>query len=152
MTEPTSVTVPVSDEFVNQWKDHFQGLDDAEQLFTYMYQLELVDAALMQAHKQYAAILKSVSDRITRVSLSEGQKSAKFTNGAIEVVDREVAVVKDWDAYYAWLLQDPANRIHGFLHKRAGSTAIAKHRDDTGELPDGTAIETISDIKVKTQQ
>jgi hypothetical protein len=143
--------LPLPETFTSDWEQYIADSNNPNELLEALRDLSAMKEQISGVVSSYSAITEKLEQRIGNLALTADQKSAKFENGSAEMRSRDVAAVEDWDAYYAWLAEAPIERMPGFLHKRAGSTAISKFAEDNGgELPPGCAITILTDLVVKT--
>lgn len=65
-----------------------------------------------------------------------GATSTKSDAGTAYIKVTTSTSVADRDAYFGWILEDPAERM-GFLESRANKNAVLQYRGENDDLPPG---------------
>lgn len=136
----------------DQWLAAADAIAAPDELLKHHANLEAYLEGLTSQVKNIKRVIKHLETRTAERALTEGQRDAAFNHGDVNLNEKTVYSVNDWDAFYAWIHEDPVNRIGGYLHKREGSTAIGKHHKDFGELPPGCEEKLFTEVKVKSRQ
>lgn len=135
----------------DQWLSVIGDIESADELLKHHAILnDYLEQVSAQA-KNVRRVLKQLETYAAEAAFTDGQNTAQFNHGDVFLKEKTIFEVSDWEAYYAWIAEDPMARMTGFLHKREGSTAIGKHKSDNGSLPPGTAERLITDVVVKSR-
>lgn len=135
----------------DQWLTAIGDIESADDLLRHHATLENYLEQVSAQAKNVRRVLKQLETLAAEAAFSNGQTTAAFNHGDVMLKEKTVFEVNDWESFYAWIAEDPLNRMTGFLHKREGSTAIGKHQSDHGSLPPGTAERLITDIVIKSR-
>lgn len=123
---------------------------DVSQIIQYHKQLTEYREQLNRSLKETEAFMKECERVAASVALStEGQTEAIYPQAKVVIESRTVFNATDWDKFYLWVAEDPANRMSGYIQKRLGSTEMKNHLKNNGELPPGIAEAIVTDTKIK---
>lgn len=136
----------------DQWLSSIGDIESADELLKHHATLEEYLGTLTAQAKNVRRVVKMLETLAAEEALSDKQRDASFDHGTVKLEEKQIFNVIDWDKYYAWIAENPIDRMTGYLHKREGSTAIGKHLAEHGELPPGCEERVVTEVKVKSQQ
>lgn len=97
-------------------------------------------AKLKAEFEEKIAPLEAAMEKVEAVLLGAfdqmGVESARTANGTAYISMKTSASVADRDAYFAWVLANPEERMI-FVEARANKTAVEHYKDTNQELPPG---------------